>query len=339
MRSPRSAPIPVLHLVDCLNPGGTEQQLLAQLRHVDRARFRPLVGSFHEGGVLLPEVTGLGVPVTAFPLRHSLAHPNTALQIGRIAWLCRRESVRVIHAHDFYGNLLAVAAAPLCGARVIVSRRDLGHWLSAWQTQALALACRLADRVIANAHSVARHDAERLSLPLSRVRVVPNGIDLERFDRLAALAPDPPIPLLDDAEARDRTLAVVSNMNLLDKGHGDVLVALALLAQQGLPLHLLLVGTGAQRPRIAERVAELGLSERVHFLGLRRDVPAILARVAATCLPSWAEGFPNAVMEAMVARRPVVATRVGGCPELIDDGVTGLLVPPRDPVALAAALR
>ena len=331
----------MLHLLDCLNPGGTESQMVTQLRAVDRRRWRPLVGSFHEGGSLAAEVMALDVPVHAFPLRGGLARPNTALQIARIARLCRRERVGIVHAHDFYANLVGLAAARLAGARLVASRRDLAHWLSPVQRRALALCCRAADAIAVNARSVALHDRHGLDgrpLPADRITLVPNGIDLARFDEEAARLPDPPVPVLDDPALRTRTLVVVSNMNLPDKGHADLLDACALLAAEGLFVELLLVGDGAERPALAARAERLGISARTHFLGRRRDVPRLLSRVALAVLPSWAEGVPNAVMEAMAAARAVVATRVGGCPELIEDGVSGLLVPPRDPPALAAAL-
>jgi glycosyltransferase involved in cell wall biosynthesis len=334
----RSAPIAVLHLVDCLNPGGTEMQLLAQLRHVDRSRWRPIVGCFHRGGLLLDEVRALGVPVVAFPLRGSLAHPNTALQVARIVAHCRRERVRLIHAHDFYANLVGLAAARLAGARIIASRRDLAHWLSRAQRRALGIACRAADQVVANARSVAAFDDDGLALPAARLRVVPNGIDLDRFDAMAARPPDPPVDVLDSESDRALSVAVAANMQLPDKGQGDLLVAAAHLADKGLALRLLFVGDGPEQPRLEEQARRLGIDAHARFLGLRRDVPAILVRAAAACQPSWAEGFPNAVMEAMAAARPLVATTVGGSVELVEHGATGLLVPPRQPLQLAAAL-
>ncbi len=321
----------VLHLLDCLNPGGTERQMIEQCKRIDRARFRPLVAAFHQGGTLVGELDQARVPVAAFPLHGSLAHPNTAWQAARIAHLARRERVRIIHAHDFYANLVGAAIARLAGAKLVASRRDLMHWLSPAKRRALGWACRTADRVVANAAALARATVDELGVRPERVRLVPNGLDLAQFDADASNSPDPPLP-----EAPHPTVAVVSNLNLPDKGHADLLEAAARLAAAGRPITLLLVGDGAERGWLAARATGLGLD--VRFLGRRRDVPRLLARVDAACLPSWAEGFPNAVIEAMAAARPVVATAVGGTPEAITDGEDGLLVPPRDPAALADAL-
>src|SRR5262249_16807077 len=133
-------PIGVLHVVDCLNVGGTERQLFELLRRMDRTRFAPQVACFKTGGELHPHLCEMGLPPTVFPLRGSLAQPNTAYQIGRMALMCKRANIRVIHAHDFYSNVIAVAAASVAGVRCIVSRRDLAHWLGATQRRALRLA-------------------------------------------------------------------------------------------------------------------------------------------------------------------------------------------------------
>src|SRR6185503_1026864 len=164
---------------------------------------------------------------------------------------------------------------------------------------------------------------------------VPNGIDLSRFDALAKNDPDPPLPPLRPGSVR---LAAVASMHLPDKGHDDLLEAAQALEARGLRADWLLVGEGALRPTYEARARELGLGESIHFLGRRADVPAVLARVDLVVHPSWAEGFPNAVLEAMAAARPVVATRVGGTPELVIEGVTGHLVEPRQPRALAETI-
>src|SRR5579863_3301769 len=103
--------IGVLHVVDCLNVGGTERQLFELLRRLDRTRFRPLLACFKGEGELLPRLLELGLMPVEFPLRGTLVQPNTAWQIARMAWLCRRQNVSVVHAHDFYSNVVGVAAA------------------------------------------------------------------------------------------------------------------------------------------------------------------------------------------------------------------------------------
>lgn len=330
------APVGVLHVVDCLNVGGTERQLFELLRRLDRDRFRPLVACFKAGGELHPQLLDLGIAPREFPLRGTLAQANTAVQVMRMALLCRREAIEVVHAHDFYSNVIGVAAATLAGARAIASRRDLAHWLSPGQRQGLRLTCRLADAVIANAAAVAAQTASELGVPADKLHVVPNGIDVAQFDRQASRPPDPPLP---PAPAGAPRVVMVGSMHLPDKGHADLLEAAALLRRRGVRAQYLLVSDGALRPSLLARARALDLhDDDVVFLGRRADVPSVLARADVVAHPSWAEGFPNVVLEAMCAARPVVATRVGGIPEVLRDGRHGLLVPPRRPDALADAL-
>jgi glycosyltransferase involved in cell wall biosynthesis len=328
-------PIAVLHVVDCLNVGGTERQLFELVRRLDRRRFHPLIACFKSGGELQPHLRALGLEPLEFPLRGTLAQVNTAYQIGRMALLCKRTNTRIVHAHDFYSNLIGVAAATLAGARSIASRRDLAHWLGATQRRALSLACRVADAVVANADAVAEQAERDFAVDPAKVYRVPNGIDTAEFDRQALRAPNPPLPAAPVGSAR---VCMVGSMHLRDKGHGDLLCAAAILKSQGVRAQYLLVSDGALRPSLEAEARRLGLDRDVFFLGRRLDVASVLSRCDIGVHPSWAEGFPNAVLEAMCAARPVVATSVGGIPEVMTDGVHGLLVAPRRPTELAGAI-
>jgi glycosyltransferase involved in cell wall biosynthesis len=331
-------PVAVLHLVDCLNVGGTERQLFELLRRLDRTRFRPLIACFKSGGELHPHLCEMGLPPIEFPLRGSLAQANTAVQVTRMALLCKRRNVRILHAHDFYSNVVGVAAAQLAGARAIASRRDLAHWLGATQRQALRLVCRMADAVIANATAVATQTAREFGVAGDRLRVVPNGIDVAHFDRQASRAPDPPLPALSSRPEAVPRVCMVASMHMPDKGHADLLDAAAILKARGRRAQYLLVSDGELRPELEARTRALGLGDDVFFLGRRADVPSVLARCDVLAHPSWAEGFPNAVLEGMCAALPVIATRVGGIPEVMDDGVHGLLITAQRPAVLAEAI-
>lgn len=324
-------PEAVLHLVDCLNPGGTERQLIEQCLRLDRHRWRPIVAAFHARGQLEPELHRAGIAVATFPLRTQLIHTNTAEQIVRLAGLCRRERVRLIHAHDFYANLVGSAVARLAGTRLITSRRDCAHWLSPAQRWSLGTAFRAADRLLVNGTVLGEMAVRELGVDAARVRVIHNGIDLDRFDAEARLPPDPPLP---SSPPETATLVVLANMHFQEKGHTDLLLALPHLQRSW---RLLLVGGGVEQPRLEAMARELGLEKRVLFLGPRQDAPRILARADLACSASWAEGMPNALLEAMAASRPVVATTVGGCPELLAEG-GGELVPPHNPERLALAI-
>lgn len=324
----------VLHLVNRFAIGGAERQFIERLR-AHPPGFRPLVGCLEVSGGNVGDFLELGLqPPRLFPTRGSLMRVNTLVQVARIAALVREERVRIVHATEFVTNLLGLLAARATGARVVVSRVDLGHLragfglLHRWTEKRISAA---ADFVCANAEAVRRLCIAEEGCDPERVLVVRNGIDLARFDRLAADPLQGPLP-------KGAPLVVVVANLWPVKGHASFLEAAALVRARVPAIGFALVGDGPERPHLERRAKDLGLSGCVHFLGLRHDVPAVLSRANIACLPSKAEGLSNALMEAMAARLPAIATAVGGNAELVVDGETGLLVPPQDPAALAGAI-
>jgi L-malate glycosyltransferase len=248
----------------------------------------------------------------------------------------REHRVRIVHATDFNTNLLAFAAGRLAGAKVIVSRVDLGHLregFGKWHREAEKWNARHADLVVANADAVREVCIRDERCRPERVVVVRNGIDLPHFDRLAAQPLQAPLPVGPD----DVPVAVIGNLWPV-KGHRTLVEAAALLRDRLPRAKFLCAGEGPERELLEKRIAALGLTDRVFLLGHRLDVPAILARAKAGCLCSSAEGLSNALMEAMATRLPIVATAVGGNPELIRPGENGLLVPYGDAASLADKL-
>lgn len=329
----RSGPIPILELVNVLALGGAEGQFLERLRTLDRRRYRPLVGVLKCEGPHLSELLRLGVEPEPVPLAESFAHPATAWAVARLAARIRRERVKLVHAQDFYTNLLAVPAARLAGARVIVSRLDLAHHHGPGHRRALAWACRFADRVQVNALAIQRQLVHEDRIDPSRIALVSNGIDLARFDERWRSALEEPLPVPRGA----RVVTIVANLHPV-KGQEDAIDAVARLASRHRDLHLLLVGDGERRPILEAHAAASGIGDRIHLAGHRIDVPAVLRASDILISSSRAEGLSNSVIEGMAGRLPVVATAVGGTPELIAEGRTGLLVPPRAPEAMARAL-
>jgi glycosyltransferase involved in cell wall biosynthesis len=204
------------------------------------------------------------------------------------------------------------------------------HHLDGPRRAALRLVSRAADRVVVNALAIRDHCLAEGVAP-ERIALVRNGIDVVALDREARVAPAPAPPW--DASAA--VVLQVANMHHPVKGHEDLLRAFRRIAREVPTARLLLVGEGALRPGLEALARELRIAERVHFAGHRHDVPALLARATVVVSASHAEGLSNAVLEAMAARRPIVATAVGGTPEVVRDGEAGLLAPPHAPEALA----
>ncbi|MFF3455392.1 glycosyltransferase [Streptomyces sp. NPDC002730] len=255
---------------------------------------------------------------------------NTAVGVRAFARLMahlRRTRPQVFHAYLFHCYVLAAPAAHLARVPVCVAgRRSLGTFKEG-RRGLLAVervATGMTDFVVANAQAVAEDARRQEGLPQDKIAVIHNGMEARDFRTAAPadLTTDLPVVLC------------VANLRTY-KGHQYLLDAVGRMQQRGLPCTLVLIGEGPERPHLQRQADRLGID--VRLLGHRTDVPAFLARADVVVLPSLEEGLSNAVMEAMAVGRPMVATAVGGTPELLCD--RGVLVPPADAEALAQGLQ
>jgi L-malate glycosyltransferase len=314
--------------------GGTEGQTLELLRRLPRD-VDLCVAVEQEAGQLLEQVWSLGHLPAVFSLRGTALQPNTAFQIARMVRWLQRERVDLLHAHDFYATLIGVPAAKLARVKVLVGRLDLAHFHNAPQRKALIACTRAADHVVANAAAIQQMLVHEEGIPESKITVIHNGIELGRFDRRMSGPLEAPLPDVGSAPV----IVHVANMSHPVKRQEDLLHALAIIAAGGSDACAFFVGDGSRRAEIQALAVRLGVAKRAHFLGMRKDVPAILSRATLGVLCSSAEGLSNAVIEGMAAGLPMVVTRVGGNPELIADGERGYVVPPYAPTALADAIQ
>ncbi len=322
----------VVQLVNCLGLGGTERQFVELLRGLDRSRFDSEVFALNRVGELLPAVRELGFDPAELHLKGTLLRPNTLVQVARLARHIRTSKAHLVHCHDFYSNLVGSAAARLAGVPYLVARRDLGAWIGPNQARALRLTTRLAPKILCNALAIRDRLVDVEHQDPARIVVVPNGLDVDRFDREAARPLESPLAVLDGPGP---VVVVVSNMKHPVKGHAEFLVTAHAVLRAMPEARFLLVGDGALRPQLETRARELGIAHAVVFAGRRIDVPALLGRCQLAVSASHSEGLSNALMEAMAARLPVVATGVGGNVELVRDGRTGFVTPHGDLSALA----
>jgi glycosyltransferase involved in cell wall biosynthesis len=320
---PEVRPYPVVVMVTSFDIGGTERQTVELVRRLDRDRFRVHLACFHRRGALLADVPAT-LPVEAFPLEgfHTRAG---VLQLMRFARWCRRIGARLVHTCDLYANTFGLPGARLAGvpARIGSRREILTGDKTRLQLAGQRVAYRLAHAVVANS-AAAAEQLLREGVPDRKVHLIPNGVDASRFAGSFTARPL-------------RRVAMVANLRA-EKGH-DVLIDAAPQILEAHPdAEFVLAGEGPHRDALMERARRRGVADRIQFLGQCRDVPAVLAGADLFVLPSRSEALPNAVIEAMAAGLPVVASNVGGIPELITDGVSGVLVSPGDPRALAGAV-
>jgi L-malate glycosyltransferase len=324
-------------MVSSLEMGGSEHQMAEVASRQKAGGYNVTVGCLTARGPLMEVLNRAVIAVIEFDPKGALFRPRGLYQLLRLTWFLVRNRFDVVQTHDLYSTLLAVPAAWIARVPMILScRRDLSHWW--WYTpRRRAFLRHIQNRsnyVIANSQAVCDFLVEEDGFAPKLIRVIRNGVDLERFVTVRADRQK----LFPDLPPQSRLIAVVANMNIETKGHADLIRATAEIFREFPDAKFLLIGDGAERSRLEALTQELSLSNTVLFLGRRKDVPDILACCELFVLPSWAEGLPNSVLEAMAAGLPVVATRVGGTAEIVEDGVDGLLVPPKEPQALAHAI-
>jgi glycosyltransferase involved in cell wall biosynthesis len=328
-------PIPVAYVMPRLSLAGTERHILEVLTHLDRRVFTPMLCCLRaEGDYLLNRVRELGVPVVDSHVGPSLRGPELPRAVVRLSRELRQWGASVVHSYLFHGNLLGTLAARLAGVPVaLASKRSLDTYPKRQDRWACHVVNHLADCVTANAEAVRRHVHTAEGCRLDKIVVIPNGVDLTRFRGTHSPTPGPPAEF-------PRSGPILGSVARLapKKGQATLIEAAALVLRRRPDATFVLVGGGPQRAELRAHADRLGLDGRLRFLGPVEDPVPLLSRMDIFVLPSHMEGMSNALLEAMAAGRPVVATDVGGNAEVVRDGVTGLLVPPRDAGRLAEAL-
>lgn len=329
--------IRVAYCIDGMGVGGTELNALRTAEQLDRTRFAISVVALRAHGPLRARYDAAAIPVHSVPIR-SLYHPTTAVAAGRLASYFARERVDIVHCHDAYTNIFAATAARLSSTPVVLTSR---RWLETpFRSRSLAVAnavaYRLADRVIANSTSVARSLEKKERINPRHITVVPNFVEEEAF---VAPSLDERSRIRHELQLEDDALVVGVVARLaLPKDHVTLLAAAQRLRDRFPKLRIVLVGDGPRRSTIEAEARAIGVDDIVSFAGTRPSRPSMHHLFDVAVLPTFQEGFPNSILEAMAAARPVIASAVGGVPDAVVDGETGLLVPPADPARLAEAL-
>lgn len=337
--------IRLLKFLTVFGIGGTEKHAVNLMKALDSSRFELHVGCLRRWGDLLREVETLRIPLTEYQTKTFYSGKALKEQF-RFARYLKGNRIQIVHAYNFYANIFAIPAARLAGVPVVMaSIRDMGVYLTPMQRRAQRFVCALADRIVGNAEAVRWWLISEGYAP-EKISIIRNGIDVSRFSKTEngaglrqELGIPPGVPLV----------AVLSRLDVV-KGLEDFLGAAVVVARRVPDAWFLIVGDRftmrdgmvirdlAYRSELETHATRLGLGGRVVFTGFRSNVPEVLSAVAVSVLPSVSEALSNTLLESMAAGVPVVATKVGGNPEVVEDGITGLLVPPRDPASLARAI-
>jgi glycosyltransferase involved in cell wall biosynthesis len=326
MRSwPVSSRPAVLLVGDTLGLGGTEGQFAEIACRADRGRWAVHVSCLRAEGPRRATLDAAGVPVWSCG-RGSFRPSAFARALMALVREMRARRIRVVHTFDFYSNLLGIAAARVAGIQAIIaSQRNLGGLRPPWQEWMQRQAIRRAARLLVNSPAIAERVAACGAMPASRVVVVPNGVDVARFASV-------PRPRTGDAVV----VGTLANLRP-EKGLGDFVAAAALVHERYPRARFVVFGDGALRTALRADIEARGLGAAMSLPGTAPSTTA-LAAIDVFVLPSVSEGFSNALLEAMAAGRPAIATRVGGNVNVLRHEDTGLLVDAADPGDLAKAM-
>ncbi|MBI3406098.1 MAG: glycosyltransferase [Acidobacteria bacterium] len=324
----------ILLFTDSFIHGGTERQFVETLRRLDREKYEIFVGCLKRSGPFLAEVEAMGFPIVEFPIA-KLYGMETLKQGMQLLGFIREKRIDVVHCFDFYTNVFAIPVARLAVVPVVLAgRREMAVDRTPWQQRAIRMACSMATGVVANSRAAGSRFSGWRDGESKKLTVIPNSLDLDTF-RADRPASDVRKELSFSAET---PLVGILAALRPEKDHVTFLRAAGILAKDFPQAHFLLIGDGTERLRLETLTSQMGIAERVHFLGGRNDISNLLPAMDVLALSSVTESFPNAILEGMAAALPVVATNFGGTPELVEEGKTGFLVPVGDSVAMAARI-
>lgn len=316
--------------------GGPEKTILNSPRFLGPLGYRMVCGYLHPPGdpgfeLLRARAAAAGAPLVSIPDRG----PFDWHIVPALLAVCRRERVAIYHGHDYKTNFLGLVLRRFHRMRLVTTMhgwvettrrsrwyRRLDEWCLPWYERVIGVS----DDLVAA--------AARCGVPESRRVLVENGIDAADFTRRQS------VPAAKAALGLPPAGYLIGAVGRLspEKGFDILLHAVRLLLARGLDVRLIIVGEGGERPKLEALARELGIDGRVSLAGWRADARGHFEAFDAFALSSHREGLPNVLLEALALEVPVVATAVNGVPRVIEDGVSGRLVPPGDPAGLAAGL-
>jgi glycosyltransferase involved in cell wall biosynthesis len=328
---PGPARIRVVEVLATGTNGGAQEHLFSLLSRIDRSRYDLSVVALSPGSAIR-KLQKTGLPVLV------IDDPDDAICVGALAAHLAEVRPDVIHNHMYRAELVGTRAAIALGEighrrPFVVSTVHSSRVRATEDREQLRRLTPEMGRLIAVSTSIQRKIADE-GRDLVPVSLIYNGVDLDRYDHQ-----EPCCTLRDEygMEPGSQTVGVVARLEP-EKGHPTLLDAWPQVLRDVPDAYLLIIGEGSRREVLEQQAYDLRIGHRVVFTGRRDDVPAVTAALDVAVLPSYREAQGLSILEAMALSRPVVASNVGGIPEMIQDGVTGLLIPPADPEALAAAI-
>lgn len=326
-------PLKLMHIVLSLNTGGLEKVVINLLKGVDRDTYTPILCCLEEPGTLAPEVEQLGVKIIVLEKKRT---GIDYLAVAKLASILRREGVNIIHCHgtapQFYG---ALAGRIVRVPRIIYTKHDRIPCNTKSELLMRRFLARMTSKVIAVSDDAREVAVNVEKIPQEKVITIFNGIDTQKYRlNIDIIAKKLEIGV----SAYDFVIGIVARL-APEKDHNMLLDAFRIVRErmnQG--IKLVIVGGGDLREELENKAKLLSINDDVIFLGERHDIPELLAAFNLFALSSTTEGLSITLLEAMAAELPIVATDVGGNPEIVLNDQTGLIVPAKSPDSMAQSI-
>jgi glycosyltransferase involved in cell wall biosynthesis len=328
LRSPQANSRSILFLITGLYRGGAETQLLLLTRELTSRGWAPKVVSMISGGSLNTDFENSGISVRSLGMPRGVPDPRG---IVRLASIIRQERPAILHTHMVHANLLGRISKIFAPVPVVVSTAQNIREGGLWTQWAYRITDSLVDLTTNVSHAAVERYASVGAVPRGKLKMIPNGVVFQNF------GPDleSRVGLRKELGIEGRFAWLAVGRLEVQKDYPNLLNAVSRLSRREV---LLVAGEGALGSFLKQLATDLGIQERVRFLGIRKDVPKLMAAADAYVMTSAWEGLPMVLLEAAASSLPIVATDVGGNREIVRDGVGGFLVPGKDSTALAEAM-
>jgi len=329
--SRQSPPDPksMLCLITGLNRGGAETQLVLLMEALTARGWNVRVVTMLPGGALQADLLKLGIKVSSLDMRRGIPHPRG---LTRLLKILREDRPAILHMHMVHANLLGRLCRLLASVPVVISTIHTSPAGRRWDDIFYRLTDPLTDLTTIISDAAAERYIQVGAVPARRLTVVPNGIPVDQFQ----LGGEIRQRVRTQLGVEDKFLWLAVGRFEAPKDYPNLLHAMSRLST---PRNILLMaGDGPLRASMEQFAATLGISSEVRFLGTRTDVPRLMAAADAYVMASEWEGLPMGLLEASASALPIVATDVGGNHEVVRDGISGTLVPAKNPRALAEAM-
>jgi glycosyltransferase involved in cell wall biosynthesis len=314
--------------------GGTERQLILLLENLNRSKFEPYLCCLQDSQWLQQHAAKWKTHIIHF---RSFYYPISYWQIFKLSRYFKREGIQIVQTYFRDANIIGIIAARLAGIKKIISsRRNQGYWHNSFELSILKLLNPLVKKFLANNFAIKEHVNKSENVPLDKIDVIYNAIDVSLFSKAGRNGHEAIYKEL-KIKAEVPVITIVANLRSV-KAIDDLINAARIVVEHNPDVHFLVVGKGSEKEKLQKLTDKLGLSNYVHFLDSRKDIPELLAISHIGVLCSESEGMSNALLEYMASSLPVVVTDIDGNRELVKNNENGFLVPVHNPQKISEAL-